>query len=42
LERITDRQLYAALFQSGEQAFCGNVSNQCILREGASTKPADG
>ena len=39
---IADRQLHAALFQSGEQAFCGNVSNQCILREWAATEAADG
>src|SRR6476659_4212176 len=41
LERIANMQHYASFCQSGEQAFSRNVSNQCILREWATTKAAD-
>src|SRR5262249_54367135 len=41
-ERLTDQQLSAGLWQSSEQAFRRNISNQRILCERASAKAADG
>jgi hypothetical protein len=41
-QRLGYRQLDPALSKSRDYALGGNVSNQRVLREGASTKPTDG